>query len=130
MGLRNLAKSHFPVLAAVTANRIMTFPNPVNNLSNIETCRNQTLAVHRSAAVASRAIELALRRKQFTVKDIQRGLSDPPSRQTIYRVLETLQEEDWVENDGKNWEPSIKAQLLSDVDVEKESTTSAFDSMI
>jgi hypothetical protein len=85
---------------------------------------------HRAAAVASRAIELALRRKEFRVRDIQRGASDPPSRQTIYRVLETLQEDDWLENQGKIWKPSVKTQLLSDVEAEQETTSEAFQGLL
>jgi len=71
---------------------------------------------HRSAAVASRALELALRDQDFTVDDVRRGLSDPPSRQTIYRVLDQLAEDDWVTCSGKIWHPDIKAEMLGDVD--------------
>jgi hypothetical protein len=77
---------------------------------------------HRSTAVASEALELALRGKSFQMQDIKRGLSDPPSRQTIYRVLKQLSEDDWIEYEGKLWFPGTKAKLLGDVDdVEKQS---------
>jgi len=42
---------------------------------------------HRAAAVASRGIELALQREPFTADDVRRGVDDPPSRATVYRVL-------------------------------------------
>jgi len=74
------------------------------------------IMTHRSAAVASRAVELALRGKQFTVEDVRRGLDDPPSRQTIYRVLDQLAEDDWLRCSGKIWHPDIKADMLGDVD--------------
>lgn len=73
---------------------------------------------HRSAAVASRAIELALRGERFQVDDVQRGLSNPPSRQTIYRVLDQLDEDDWLTCHGKIWKPDLKASMLGDVDDE------------
>lgn len=46
---------------------------------------------HRSAAVASAAFRRALRGDPFKVSDLQRALDDPPSRQTIYRVLGQLE---------------------------------------
>lgn len=71
---------------------------------------------HRSAAVASRAIELALRGREFTVDDVRRPLTDAPSRQTVYRVLDQLAEDDWLRCSGKIWHPDIKAEMLGDVD--------------
>ena len=68
---------------------------------------------HRSAGVASRAIELALQGRTVTVNEIQRGLSKPPSRQTIYRVFRQLEADDWIEQDGNEWHPDVKANLLS-----------------
>jgi len=68
---------------------------------------------HRSAAVASRGIELALQREPFTADDVRRGLDDPPSRATVYRVLAQLQEDDWIEQRGNGWHPDVKAQMLS-----------------
>ena len=76
---------------------------------------------HRSTAVASHALELALRGQTFEVRDIQRGLTDPPSRQTIYRVLSQLEEDDWIVCEGKSWQPDLKATMLADVDGEDES---------
>jgi len=81
---------------------------------------------HRSTAVASEALELALRGKSFQVEDIKRALSDPPSRQTIYRVLDQLADDDWVECERKLWFPGTKAKLLGDVD-EIEKQSSGFD---
>lgn len=71
---------------------------------------------HRSAAVASRAIELALRKREVHVRDLQREVSDPPSRQTIYRVLRELEGDDWIEQRGNGWVPGMKATLLGDVE--------------
>jgi len=68
---------------------------------------------HRAAAVASRGIELALRREPFTADDVRRAISDPPSRATVYRVLDQLREDDWIEQRGNGWHPSVKAQMLS-----------------
>jgi len=67
---------------------------------------------HRGAAVASRGIELALRGESFTADDIRRGVDDPPSRSTIYRVLRQLASCDWIEQRGNGWHPSVKAQML------------------
>ena len=67
---------------------------------------------HRGAAVASRAIELSLQRDPFTADDIRRGLADPPSRSTVYRVLRQLEAADWIEQRGNGWHPDLKAQML------------------
>ena len=68
---------------------------------------------HRAAAVASRGIELAMQREPFTADDVRRGLADPPSRATVYRVLAQLQEDEWIEQRGNGWHPDVKAQMLS-----------------
>ena len=68
---------------------------------------------HRAAAVASRGIELAMQREPFTADDIRRGLDDPPSRATVYRVLRQLAADDWIQQRGNGWHPSLKAQMLS-----------------
>ena len=68
---------------------------------------------HRAAAVASRGIELALQREPFTADDIRRGVDDPPSRSTVYRVLQQLAADDWIEQRGNGWHPDMKAQMLS-----------------
>lgn len=67
---------------------------------------------HRATGVASRALELALRGESFRTKDIQRVLSDPPSRQTCYRVLRQLQSDDWIYHENKTWHPDLKAKGL------------------
>jgi len=83
-------------------------------LSNIETSQPRTVVMkHRAAAVASRGIELALQREPFTADDIRRGLDDPPSRSTVYRVLAQLEKDDWIEQRGNGWHPDVKAQMLS-----------------
>jgi hypothetical protein len=71
---------------------------------------------HRAAAAASRALELALRGKHFQISDIQHGLTEPPSRQTIYRVLTQLEDDEWIQCSGKVWKPDLKATMLGDVD--------------
>ncbi len=68
---------------------------------------------HRAAAVASRGIELALSREPFTADDVRRGVDDPPSRATVYRVLAQLREDDWIEQRGNGWHPDVKAQMFS-----------------
>lgn len=68
---------------------------------------------HRAAAVASRGIELALQREPFTAADIRHGVEKPPSRSTVYRVLHQLEADDWIEQRGNGWHPSVKAQMLS-----------------
>jgi len=71
---------------------------------------------HRAGAVASRALELALRGEPFQVTDIQQRLSDAPSRQTIYRVLRQLEADDWIRCEGHTWYPDIKAEGLGGLD--------------
>ena len=70
---------------------------------------------HRSAAVASRAIELSLQDRSFTAEDIRRGLGDPPSRTTVYRVLRQLEADDWIEQRGNGWHPDMKARIFGNV---------------
>jgi len=81
---------------------------------------------HRAAAVASRALELSLRGQDFTVDDVRRGLDDPPSRQTIYRVLDQLAEDDWLRCSGKIWHPDIKSDMLGDVDDDQDDRKGGF----
>jgi hypothetical protein len=81
---------------------------------------------HRSAAVASRALELALRGQSFQVNDVQRDFADAPSRQTIYRVLDQLAEDDWLRCEGKVWHPDLKARMLADVDDEQRRAGTGF----
>jgi len=71
---------------------------------------------HRSTAVASLAFEKALRGESFQVSDLQRGLSDSPSRQTVYRILGQLEADGWIQCEGNTWHPAFKTQLLADVD--------------
>jgi|APHM01.1.fsa_nt_gi hypothetical protein len=84
-------------------------------MPNIETsnCRT-TIMSHRAAAVASRAIELSLRGEPFTAADIRRGLTDPPSRSTVYHVLDELEADDWIAQRGNGWAPDTKATMLGD----------------
>ena len=73
---------------------------------------------HRTATVASRAIELALRGEHFTAADIRRGVDDAPSRSTVYRVLDELAADDWIAQRGNGWAPGMKATMLSSGDGE------------
>lgn len=67
---------------------------------------------HRSAAVASRAIELALRGESFHLDDVRRGVDDPPAQSTIYRVLQQLAADEWIEQRGNAWHPDMQATML------------------
>ena len=78
---------------------------------------------HRATAAASRALELALRGEQFQISDIRHGLTDAPSRQTIYRVLTQLEDDEWIQCTGKVWKPDIKATMLGDVDEDSDGET-------
>lgn len=71
---------------------------------------------HRSAAVASKIIELSLNGCKFSVSDIEADITNSPSRQTIYRICDQLQEDDWIEQRGNGWHPSVKAQMIGSVD--------------
>ena len=68
---------------------------------------------HRAAAVASRAIELSLRGEHFTTADIRCGVDEPPSRSTVYRVLDELAADDWIAQRGNGWAPGMNATMLS-----------------
>jgi len=78
---------------------------------------------HRSAHVAGAAIELSLREQQFALSDLAQKCDDAPSRQTMYRVLDQLREDDWLICRGGSWQPGMKARLLSDVDSQSQSST-------
>ena len=69
---------------------------------------------HRSAAVASRGIELALRGEPFHLDDVRRGVDDAPSQSTINRVLRQLEADEWIEQRGNAWHPDMKATMLGD----------------
>lgn len=67
---------------------------------------------HRSAAVASKAIEYALQDESFTVSDISGEIADAPSRTTIYRVLDQLATDNWIQQRGNSWHPGMKPTTL------------------
>jgi hypothetical protein len=71
---------------------------------------------HRSAKIAAKAVEKSIRGQEFTVSDLVRGESDAPSRQTIYRILDQLREDEWLVCEGDTWKPSVKAQMLGNGD--------------
>ena len=73
---------------------------------------------HRSAAVASRAIELALREGAFRANDVRRGLDEPPSESTTTRVLRQLEADGWLtrETDRSDiWRAGLQARSLGDL---------------
>ena len=82
---------------------------------------------HRAATVASRAIELALRGEHFTAADIRRGVDDPPSRSTLYRVLDQLAADDWIAQRGNGWAPGMKATMLGGGDDDTDDSRASFE---
>ena len=82
---------------------------------------------HRAAAVASRAIELALRDEHFTVTDIRRGVDDAPSRSTVYRVLDELAADDWIAQRGNGWAPGMTATMLGGGDGGNDDSGASFE---
>jgi len=77
---------------------------------------------HRSAHVASKIIELSLRGHSFTVSDIEGDITNSPSRQTIYRICDQLRKDEWIEQRGKSWHPSVKAQMIGSVTSDAQDT--------
>lgn len=67
---------------------------------------------HRSAKIAAKAVEKSLRGQEFTVSELARGETDAPSRQTIYRILDQLREDEWLVCEGDTWKPAVKARML------------------
>ena len=67
---------------------------------------------HRAAAVASKAIEYALQDESFTVSDIRGEIADAPSRTTIYRILDELATDNWIQQRGNGWQPGLKPTNL------------------
>ncbi|PHQ39112.1 hypothetical protein DJ69_07950 [Halorubrum persicum] len=82
---------------------------------------------HRSAKIAAKAVEMSLRGEEFTVSDLARDESDPPSRQTIYRILDQLREDDWLVCEGDTWKPFVKPRMLADVDDDNDDTGRSID---
>jgi hypothetical protein len=73
---------------------------------------------HRSAAVASRAVELSLREGAFRANDVRRGLDDPPGESTVTRVLRQLEADGWLtrETEGSDiWRAGLQARSLGDL---------------
>lgn len=73
---------------------------------------------HRAAAVASRALKLALTEGAFKANDVRRAFSRPPSEATVTRVLRQLEEDDWLqrEADGSSiWRAGFQARTLGDL---------------
>jgi len=72
----------------------------------------QRFVTHRSAKITAKALEKSLRGQDFTVSDLAHGETNPPSRQTIYRILDQLREDDWLVCEGNTWKPAVKARML------------------
>lgn len=73
---------------------------------------------HRAAAVASRALKLALTEGSFKAADVTRPLSRPPSPATVTRVLRQLEADDWLERDTPRssiWRAGFQAKALGDM---------------
>lgn len=73
---------------------------------------------HQGAAVASRALKLALSEGAFKSEDVRRGFGRPPSRHTVRRVLRQLEEDDWLEReseDARIWRAGMQARMLGDL---------------
>lgn len=63
---------------------------------------------HRAAAVASRAICLALNEQPFLASTLAERVDDPPSIRTIRRILSQLESDNWLErrsNMSDHWYP-------------------------
>jgi len=71
---------------------------------------------HRSTKIAAKAVEKSLRGQEFTVSDLARGENNPPSRQTIYRILDQLRDDEWLVCEGDVWKPAVKPRMLGSDD--------------
>lgn len=73
---------------------------------------------HRAAAVASRALKLALTEGSFKAADVTRPFTRPPSEATVTRVLRQLEEDDWLERETERssiWRAGFQARALGDL---------------
>ena len=73
---------------------------------------------HTGAAVAGRALKLALSEGAFKSEDVRRGFARPPSRHTVRRVLRQLEEDDWLQReseDARIWRAGMQARMLGDL---------------
>lgn len=76
------------------------------------------MATHRSAKVASRAVRLAIREGSFKSPDVTGIMTDPPSRQTVTRILRQLEADGWLmRTDSKSsiWRAGPLARRLGDL---------------
>lgn len=63
---------------------------------------------HRSAAIASQAIRMALTRRSFHASEVADHVDEPPSDRTVRRVLRQLETDGWLQRDtdgGHLWRP-------------------------
>jgi len=82
---------------------------------------------HRATAAAGRAIELALRDEHFHLDDVRRDLDDAPAQSTIYRVLQQLESDEWIEQRGNGWAPGMKATMLGGGDDTTDGSGASFE---
>lgn len=75
--------------------------------------------MHRSAAVAAQAIELAIREGSFSANKIHNKIGNSPSQSTVTRILQQLESENWLEREADKsslWRAGTKARFLGDMD--------------
>jgi DNA-binding HxlR family transcriptional regulator len=73
---------------------------------------------HRAAAVASRAVKLALTEGAFKAGEVRRGLARPPSKATVTRVLRQLEDDGWLQREVEGssiWRAGFQARALGDL---------------
>lgn len=73
---------------------------------------------HTGAAVAGRAIKLAMTEGSFRNEDVRRGFGRPPSRHTVRRVLRQLEADNWLAREGDEsrlWRAGFQARALGDL---------------
>lgn len=73
---------------------------------------------HKAAAVASRAIKLAVTEGSFRAADVRRRFARPPSSATITRVLRQLEADDWLRREAEGssiWRAGTQARMVGDM---------------
>jgi DNA-binding IclR family transcriptional regulator len=50
------------------------------------------------------------------MSEIRGEIDDAPSRSTIYRVLDELSTDDWIQQRGNSWHPGMKPTTLGVAD--------------
>jgi ribosomal protein S19E (S16A) len=78
---------------------------------------------HTGAAVAGRAIKLAMSEGSFKSEDVRRGFGRPPSRHTVRRVLRQLESDGWLtreSDESRIWRAGFQARALGDLSAQAE----------